>query len=108
MFVPNTPKESNNYANAIKVALATFATGVELGEPLDYYVVTASDLKRETDYASATNVVNGLNKQMTAQKLSHKAITGKEDGTTVAAIANANYDAEVAALPATEDSTDES
>ncbi len=98
MFVPNTKKEGNNYAHAIKVALDMFSTGVALNDPLDYYVVTASDLKRSTDYASATNVVNGLNKLLTAMKLDHKALTGKEDGTTVAAIGNANYDAEIAAL----------
>jgi hypothetical protein len=85
MFVPNTPNIKNNYSHAIKTALAAFTADADLA----YYVVTPEDFKRPdgSNYAVASAAA-GLNKLLTAMRLPHEAVVGKDDGESCVAIVN--------------------
>jgi hypothetical protein len=76
MFVPSTPNERNDYAKAIRVALAAFKNDAAL----DHYVITPADLGRATAYNQG-GAYNGLKKQLQALKSNATVAKGTESDT---------------------------
>jgi hypothetical protein len=83
MFVPNTPVIRNDYALAIKNALAAF----DADAGLHYYVCEASDFGHTNDKYSVQGAANGLEKLLTAMDLTNVVVKGKNNGAPAVAIA---------------------